>query len=125
MKKLITLLLTSISASAFADTTAAMPVAGATAQQPSSMPTIIMLIVFVAIFYFLIFRPQMKRSKEQRQLISSIQKGDEVLTSSGICGTITNIDNNFVELEVSKGVVVKFQKEAIVSLLPKTSTPTA
>ena len=99
---------------------AAAPVAAAP-QQGSSLPSLVMLVVFMVVFYFLLIRPQAKRTKDQRNLLNTLQKGDEVLTTSGMCGTVTKIDNNFVELEVAKDVTVKFQKQAIVSLLPKTS----
>lgn len=115
MRKILNaLILASLSIPAFASTPA-----GATPQQGSSLPSILMLVVFMVVFYFLLIRPQTKRAKEQRNLLNTLQKGDEVLTSSGICGTITSIDNNFIELEVAKGVIVKFQKQAIISLLPK------
>jgi preprotein translocase subunit YajC len=117
MKKILsTCLLAMISLPVFATAPAS-----AAPQQGSSLPSILMLVVFMVVFYFLLIRPQMKRNKEQRQLVSTLQKGDEVLTSSGICGSITKVDNNFVELEIAKDVVVKFQKQAIVSLLPKIS----
>lgn len=105
-----------LSLPAFAATPAAAP------QQGSSLPSLVMLVVFVVVFYFLLIRPQSKRAKEQRNLLNTLQTGDEVLTTSGICGSVTKIDHNFVELEVAKGVVVKLQKQAIVSLLPKIST---
>lgn len=89
------------------------------AQQGSSLPSLLMLVVFVVVFYFLLIRPQAKRAKEQRNLLNTLQKGDDVLTSGGACGTVVSLDNSFVELEIAKGVVVKFQKQAVVSLLPK------
>ncbi len=100
---------------------AAAPAAGTT-PQGSSLPSILMLVVFMVVFYFLLIRPQMKRNKDQRQLLNTLQKGDEVLTSSGICGTITKLDSNFIELEIAKDVNIKLQKQAIVSLLPKTAS---
>ncbi len=103
---------------------AAAPVA-AVPQQGSSLPSLVMIVVFVLVFYFLLIRPQSKRAKDQRNLLNTLQKGDEVLTTSGICGTVAKIDNNFVELEVAKDVVVKLQKQAIVSLLPKMSSDVA
>ncbi|MFD2618190.1 preprotein translocase subunit YajC [Terrilactibacillus laevilacticus] len=64
------------------------------------MPTqIIMLIVFVAIFYFLLIRPQMKRTKETRQMQSSLQKGDKIVTIGGLHGTIDSITDAEIVLK--------------------------
>lgn len=117
MRKILSILsLSALSLPALASVPAA-----AAPQQSSSLPSILMLVVFMAVFYFLLIRPQTKRNKEQRQLVSSLQKGDEVLTTSGICGKIAKIENSFVELEIAKDVIVKFQKQSIISLLPKLS----
>ena len=94
---------------------------GAYMAQPSSLPSIIMLVLFILVFYFLLIRPQMKRNKEQRALMNALQKGDEVITTSGMYGTIESIDNAIVHLEIADKVVIKIQKQAIISLLPKGS----
>ena len=72
MKKLLVPVLALLSSIAYADASA--PITG----QPSSLPSILMLVVFVVIFYFLLIRPQMKRSKDQRQMLNMIEKGDEL-----------------------------------------------
>ncbi len=100
-------------------TTGSVAAAPAVAAPPSSLPSLAMLVVFVLIFYFLLIRPQMKRSKEQRQVMNSLEKGDEVLTSAGLYGKIVNIDSSIVEVEVADKVVIKMQKQAILSLIPK------
>jgi preprotein translocase subunit YajC len=96
-------------------TSVAPPVAPAT----SSLPSLAMLVVFVLIFYFLLIRPQMKRSKEQRQVMESLTKGDEVITSSGLYGKIVNLDQSIVEVEIADKVVIKMQKQAVIGLVPK------
>ena len=116
MKTLLSLLLATVGISAYAD-----GFGTSASGQPSSLPSILMLVVFVVIFYFLLIRPQMKRNKEQRQLLSSIEKGDEVVTAAGLYGKIINVDETSVELEIAKGVVVKLQKQAVSGLLPKGS----
>ena len=75
--------------------------------------------VMVVIFYFMLIRPQMRRNKEIRQMLGSLAKGDEALTSGGIAGRITTIGENYVTLEVAEGVSIKVQKSAISSVLPK------
>lgn len=83
------------------------------------MSMIWMLAAFIIIFYFLLIRPQSKRAKQQRQLIDSLTKGDEVVTTAGIVGKISKITDEFVILSIAEGVDITFQKAAIVSVLPK------
>lgn len=75
--------------------------------------------VMVVIFYFMLIRPQMRRNKEVRQMLSSLSKGDEAVTSGGVAGRITTIGENYVGLEIAEGVTIKVQKSAISSILPK------
>ena len=79
----------------------------------------IFLVGFLVIFYLMIWRPQAKRAKEQKNLLGSLQKGDEVVTTGGIAGKITKVSDAFVVLEVSDTVEMKFQKGAIAATLPK------
>lgn len=81
--------------------------------------SILMLAGFVLIFYFLLWRPQSKRAKEQRDLISQLQKEDEVITAGGIAGKINKVTDDFVEISVAEGVSIKVQKQAIMTSLPK------
>jgi preprotein translocase subunit YajC len=85
----------------------------------SSYTFLIMTIAFIAIFYFLIIRPQSKRNKEHRQLIGNLAKGDEVLTNAGILGKIMKISDDFVVLQLADNLEIKIQKSAIASALPK------
>lgn len=89
------------------------------ASQPSAVMQFLPLIVLVVLFYFMLIRPQMKRNKEMREMLGKLAKGDEVLTSGGIAGKITNIGENYLAVEVSDNVVIKAQKSSIVSVLPK------
>ncbi len=98
---------------AYADTTAAQ------AQQGSGFPLIIMLAVFVLFMYFGLWRPQSKRAQEQKNLLTSLAKGDEVLTAGGILGKIAKISDNYVILTLSDTVEITVQKTSIVSALPK------
>jgi len=71
------------------------------------------LIILFVIFYFLLIRPQQKRAKEHKQMISAIQKGDQVVTTGGMHGRVDLIDEDTVSVEVAEGVKVKVSKEAI------------
>ena len=79
----------------------------------------VFLIGFLVIFYLMIWRPQAKRAKEHKNLLSGLQKGDEVVTSGGIAGKVTKVADDFVVIEVSDNVELKFQKGAIAATLPK------
>ena len=79
------------------------------------LPIILMFVVL----YFLMIRPQMKRTKEHKALIEALAKGDEVVTGGGIAGRITKVGENFVAIEVANTVEIQVQKQAITLLLPK------
>lgn len=102
---------------AHAETTTATTTA--VSQQGSFLSILPMLIIFIAVFYFLLIRPQSKRAKEQRQLLENLALSDEVLTSGGIVGRVTKLRDNYVILLVGKDHEMTFQKNAIVSILPK------
>lgn len=87
------------------------------------MEMIIMLAVFGLIFYFMIFRPQSKRVKEHKNLMSALGKGDEVLTNGGLVGKIAKItaDSDYVLLSLSEQSQVTIKKDFITAVLPKGS----
>ncbi len=76
-------------------------------------------IILIAIMYFLMIRPQMKRAKEHRAMLDKLSKGDEVITNGGIAGTVAEIGDNFVTVEIAENVRVRVQKGAIGNVLPK------
>jgi|SRR5690554_819098 len=92
-------------------------------QQGSPASLIIMLLVFGLIFYFMIFRPQSKRMKEHKSLISSLAKGDEVLMQGGIIGKIEKIDaeSDIMLILLTDSVAISVQKSAVTTVLPKGS----
>ena len=80
---------------------------------------LIMIGIFFLIMYFMIIRPQSKRAKEHKQLIESLSKGDEIVTNGGLLGRITEVGESFIRMEVSQGVAVKVQKNAVATVMPK------
>lgn len=80
---------------------------------------LLMPIALIAVMYFLMIRPQMKRAKEHKGMLDKLAKGDEVITSGGIAGTVTEIGDNFVTVEVADNVRVRVQKGAVGNVLPK------
>ena len=77
------------------------------------------IILMFGVLYFLMIRPQMKRQKDHRAMLDKLAKGDEVITSGGIAGTVAAIGESFVTVEVASGVQLRVQKGAIASVLPK------
>jgi preprotein translocase subunit YajC len=78
-----------------------------------------MMAVFVVIFYFLLIRPQQKKAKEHQNMLSKIAAGDEVVTTGGLLGKVTEVGDTFITLEVADGVRVKVQKFQVGSMMPK------
>ena len=77
------------------------------------------IVGMVLIFWFLIIRPQMKRQKEHTAKVEGLKKGDEVVTAGGLVGKITNVSDDYVDLELAKGVKVKAVKATIGDVIPK------
>jgi len=89
------------------------------APQGGGLMSFLPLIIIFVIFYFLLIRPQMKRAKEHRQLVSNLGKGDEVVTNGGLLGKILDDGDTFITVELAENVVVKLQKHAVSSVMPK------
>jgi preprotein translocase subunit YajC len=89
------------------------------AQQGSPMSSIIMLVVFGLIFYFMLIRPQSKRAKEHKSMVESLQKGDEVVTNGGVAGKIVKVGESFITINVAENVEINVQKHAVSANLPK------
>jgi preprotein translocase subunit YajC len=84
-----------------------------------------MMGLMIAVFYFLLIRPQSKRAKEHRALIASIEVGAEVVTQGGILGKVTEVSEQFLTIEIADNVHVKVQRHTITQVLPKGSIKSA
>jgi preprotein translocase subunit YajC len=91
----------------------------ATPASPSQLPMLILMVAFVGVFYFLLIRPQQKKAKEHQALVSKLAAGDEVVTTGGILGKVTDVGDTFITLEIAEGVRVKVQRFQIAQLMPK------
>jgi preprotein translocase subunit YajC len=85
----------------------------------SMMGSLLFPIVLIAIMYFLMIRPQMKRAKEHRAMVDKLAVGDEVITNGGIAGTVRALGESFITVEVATGVELRVQKGAVSNVLPK------
>ncbi|MES9830624.1 MAG: preprotein translocase subunit YajC [Candidatus Thiodiazotropha sp. L084R] len=99
----------------------AMAEAPAAAGQADAITGLLPLVIFGAVLYFLMIRPQIKRQKEHKKLTEALAKGDEVVTSGGIAGRISDLGENFVLIEVSEGTEMKIRRQAVDTVLPKGS----
>ena len=100
---------------AFAATAGAAPAPG----QMDSMASMLMMAGIFVVMYLLVIRPQSKRAKEHRELISKIKVGDEVVVAGGILGEITRLDEQFAVVTIQSGVEMVVQRPSIGSVLPK------
>lgn len=91
------------------------------AGQASPMGSIIMLVIFGLIFYFMLIRPQSKRAKEHKGMVEALQKGDEVVTNGGLTGKIAKVEDNFISLTIADNIDVTIQRHAVSQVLPKGS----
>lgn len=88
------------------------------AASPDLMGFLPLIVIFV-LFYFMLIRPQMRRAKEQKNMMDALQKGDEVITAGGQLGKVVKVGESYVSLEIAENVVVNVQKSAVTTLLPK------
>ncbi|ORE88343.1 preprotein translocase subunit YajC [Oceanococcus atlanticus] len=99
----------------------AMAQQAGSAAQPSLMAQLFPLVALIVLFYFMLIRPQMKRNKEHKSMVSGISKGDEVVTSGGLAGRVTAVGEVYMTVEIAEGTEVKVQKAALAQVLPKGS----
>ena len=81
------------------------------------------IVGMVAIFWFLLIRPQMRQQKQHREKIAGVKKGDQVVTAGGIVGKVTKVDDNYTEIEIAQGIKVKAVKSTLGDIIPPGGTP--
>ena len=85
----------------------------------SSITGMLPLLLMFGVLYFLMIRPQIKRAKEQKAMIETLQKGDEIVTSGGVVGRVNKVSDSYVVLEVADNILIAVQKQAVGAQLPK------
>jgi len=85
---------------------------------PGLIVNAVPIIGMIAIFWFLILRPQMKQQKEHKAKLTALKKGDEVLTGGGFIGKIVKVDDTYAEVELAQGLKVKALKSTITDVIP-------
>jgi preprotein translocase subunit YajC len=104
--------------SAFAQTA---PAAAAGGDMQSSLMSMLPLVLMFVVLYFVMIRPQMKKTKEHRAMIDALAKGDEIVAGGGMLGKVTKLTDSVVTVEVASGVEIQLQRSAVVQVLPKGS----
>ena len=99
--------------------------AAAGAAEPPAWLTWLPILGMIAIFWFLIIRPQMRQQKAQRDKIAAIKKGDQVVTAGGLIAKVIKVDEHYVDLELGPNVKVKAVKSTIGDIIPPGGTPAA
>ena len=82
-------------------------------------------VLLLVVFYFLLIRPQNKRAKDQRDMLSKISVGDEITTTGGILGKIVEVGDQFITVEIAPNVSIKLQKVQVAQVLPKGTVKSA
>ena len=98
-------------ADAYAQTAGAAP-------QGSVWTSMLPFLLMFVVLWFMMIRPQMKRTKEHKKMLESLKEGSEVMTQSGVAGKIVKISPDFISLEVAENTTILVQKGSIANLLP-------
>jgi len=84
-----------------------------------SLFSLLPLVVIFILFYFLLIRPQQKRAKQHKEMVTALKKGEEIVTNGGLLGKVTDVDDNFITLEISSGLNVKVQRQPVAQVMLK------
>ena len=94
------------------------PAAAPTGNAFDSM-NLVLIAVMVAVMYFIVLRPQMKRQKEQKAMLDALAKGDDVVIAGGLLGRVAKLGETFLNIEIANGVEIQVQRQAVIQVLPK------
>lgn len=97
----------------------AFAAAAPAAAQTESTFSLIMIGAIFILFYFMLIRPQSKRAKEHRDLVGKLKKGDEIVTSGGLLGKVSDIGEQFIKVIIAENIEINLQRSSVSSVLPK------
>jgi len=97
--------------------------AGAATAEPPFWITMLPIVGMIAIFWFLIIRPQMRQQKAHREKVAAVKKGDQVITAGGLLGKVVRVDDQYAEIEIAQGVKVKAVKSTLGDIVPPGGKP--
>jgi preprotein translocase subunit YajC len=87
------------------------------------VPNLIIIVVLFALFWVLLVRPQRRRGQEQRELLGSLEPGDEIVSTGGLFGVIKSIEGDELHVEIAEGLVVRMAKRAVAGLVERDEEP--
>jgi len=90
---------------------------------PSLLTQLVPMLAIFAIFYFLLIAPSRKKQKKHEEMLGSLKKGDEIVTSGGIYGTVAAVEDRVVHLKISDQVKIKLEKGAVAALVSEQENP--
>ncbi|MCX5783232.1 MAG: preprotein translocase subunit YajC [Elusimicrobia bacterium] len=90
---------------------------------PSFMSSLVPIALVFGIFYFLLIRPQQKHEKQRQAMLKALSKGDKIVTSGGIIGTVAAVNDGEVEVKIAENVKVKVLRSAVLSVVPEVPQP--
>ncbi len=93
--------------------------ASGAARGPSQLPLLLVIVATFAIFYFILIRPQQKKQKQLQKMIEALKKGDRVMTSGGIFGSVVGIKDNILVLKIDENTKIEMIKSSVVSVVKK------
>lgn len=96
---------------------------GATGQGGGGFSAFVPIIIMFVIFYFLLIRPQQKKTKDHREMLNQLKKGDRIVTGGGIHGRITGVSDTTLTVEIADKVRVKMNRGNVSSILSATAAP--
>ena len=116
--KLINKLLVALSMTPFIGSYALAEGSASGQGEGSNLQMILILVVFFAIFYFLVIRPQSKRTKEHRAMVNALTVGNEIIFAGGLMGRIKAIEGDYAVVSLNNNTDVKVQRASVISVLP-------
>jgi preprotein translocase subunit YajC len=81
------------------------------------LSSLIMMVVIFAIFYFILIRPQQKKMKEHKKMVEELKKGERIITSGGIYGTVENSTSDTLTVKIAEGVKVKITRSSVAAVV--------
>ena len=98
----------------------AQEAAATAASQPSALAGFLPLIIMVALFYFLLIRPQQRKINEHKKMVNALRKGDKILTGGGIYGTVTKVEDDVLHVEIASHTEIRVARNTIISVVTRT-----
>ncbi len=87
--------------------------------EPSPLAGLLPIIVMIALFYFLLIRPQQKKINEHKKMVEALRRGDKIITAGGIYGTITKVEDDVIHVEIASDVCIKLAKDTVSAVISR------